>query len=140
VGFTGTRLPVATVIENLEDLSIDEVIEQFDVTRVGVAPRQLGLWSSSVRCSPTGNGTLRLRPRWTPKHGLRIISGGDDLRADTHPTERKFSVWVFYDPTRGPRHVETRNTKLVYLPLLRRCVLKRDSQVDVSPVAAFHQM
>lgn len=30
--FKGTRLPVATVIENLEDLSIDEVIEQFDVT------------------------------------------------------------------------------------------------------------
>ena len=31
--FKGIRLPVATVIENLEDLSIDEVIEQFDVTR-----------------------------------------------------------------------------------------------------------
>jgi uncharacterized protein (DUF433 family) len=31
--FKGTRLPVATVIENLEDLSIDQVIEQFDVTR-----------------------------------------------------------------------------------------------------------
>lgn len=31
--FKGTRLPVAPVIENLEDLSIDEVIEQFDVTR-----------------------------------------------------------------------------------------------------------
>jgi uncharacterized protein (DUF433 family) len=31
--FKDTRLPVATVIENLEDLSIDEVIEQFDVTR-----------------------------------------------------------------------------------------------------------
>ena len=31
--FKGTRLPVVTVIENLEDLSIDEVIEQFDVTR-----------------------------------------------------------------------------------------------------------
>jgi uncharacterized protein (DUF433 family) len=30
--FKGTRLPVATVIENLEDLSVDEVIEQFDVT------------------------------------------------------------------------------------------------------------
>jgi uncharacterized protein (DUF433 family) len=30
--FRGTRLPVATVIENLEDLSIDEVMEQF-VTR-----------------------------------------------------------------------------------------------------------
>jgi uncharacterized protein (DUF433 family) len=35
--FKGTRLPVATVIENLEDLSIDEVIEQFDVTREQVA-------------------------------------------------------------------------------------------------------
>jgi uncharacterized protein (DUF433 family) len=31
--FKGTRLPVATVIENLDDLSIDEVVEQFDVTR-----------------------------------------------------------------------------------------------------------
>ena len=26
-------MPVATVIENLEDLSVDEVMEQFDVTR-----------------------------------------------------------------------------------------------------------
>ena len=31
--FKGTRLSVATIIENLEDLSIDEVMEQFDVTR-----------------------------------------------------------------------------------------------------------
>ena len=31
--FKDTRLPVATIIENLEDLSVDEVIEQFDVTR-----------------------------------------------------------------------------------------------------------
>ena len=31
--FRGTRLPVATVIENLEDLSVEEVMEQFDVTR-----------------------------------------------------------------------------------------------------------
>ena len=31
--FTGTRLPIATVIENLEDLSIDEVMEPFYVTR-----------------------------------------------------------------------------------------------------------
>jgi uncharacterized protein (DUF433 family) len=31
--FKGTRLPVATVIENLEDLSIEEVMEEFDVTR-----------------------------------------------------------------------------------------------------------
>ena len=31
--FRGTRLPVATIIENLEDLSVEEVVEQFDVTR-----------------------------------------------------------------------------------------------------------
>lgn len=31
--FRGTRLPVATVVENLEDLSVEEVMEQFDVTR-----------------------------------------------------------------------------------------------------------
>jgi len=32
--FRGTRLPVATVFENLEDgMSIGEIMEQFDVTR-----------------------------------------------------------------------------------------------------------
>jgi uncharacterized protein (DUF433 family) len=31
--FRDTRLPVATVIENLEDLSVEEVMEQFDVAR-----------------------------------------------------------------------------------------------------------
>ena len=31
--FRDTRLPVAIVLENLEDLSMEEVMEQFDVTR-----------------------------------------------------------------------------------------------------------
>ncbi len=31
--FRDTRLPVATVVENLEDLSVEEVMEQYDVTR-----------------------------------------------------------------------------------------------------------
>src|ERR1700722_2676526 len=35
--FRDTRLPVATVIENLEDLSLEEVMEQFDVTREQIA-------------------------------------------------------------------------------------------------------
>jgi uncharacterized protein (DUF433 family) len=35
--FKDTRLPVATVIENLEDLSVEEVMEQFDVTREQLA-------------------------------------------------------------------------------------------------------
>jgi uncharacterized protein (DUF433 family) len=35
--FRDTRLPVVTVIENLEDLSVEEVMEQFDVTRKQIA-------------------------------------------------------------------------------------------------------
>ena len=35
--FRGTRLPVATVVENLEDLSVDEVVEQFDISREQIA-------------------------------------------------------------------------------------------------------
>ena len=35
--FRDSRLPVATVIQNLEDLSIEEVMEQFDVTREQIA-------------------------------------------------------------------------------------------------------
>jgi len=32
--FRGTRMPVATVFENLQDgMTIDEIMEQFDVTR-----------------------------------------------------------------------------------------------------------
>jgi uncharacterized protein (DUF433 family) len=36
--FRGTRMPVATIFENLEDgMTIDEIVEQFDVTREQVA-------------------------------------------------------------------------------------------------------
>lgn len=31
--FKDTRMPVATVFENLEDMSVAEVMEEFDVTR-----------------------------------------------------------------------------------------------------------
>ena len=53
--FKGTRLPVATVIENLEDLSIDEVIEQFDVTREQVAA-VLEFVAQSLRASDVRAG------------------------------------------------------------------------------------
>jgi uncharacterized protein (DUF433 family) len=36
--FRGTRMPVAIIFDNLEDgLTIDEIIEQFDVTREQIA-------------------------------------------------------------------------------------------------------
>jgi uncharacterized protein (DUF433 family) len=53
--FKGTRLPVATVIENLEDLSIDEVIEQFDVTREQVTV-VLDFVVQSLRADPVSTG------------------------------------------------------------------------------------
>jgi len=57
--FKGTRLPVATVIENLEDLSIDEVIEQFDVTREQVMA-VLDFVAQSLRASDVSAGARPL--------------------------------------------------------------------------------
>ena len=57
--FKGTRLPVATVIENLEDLSIDEVIEQFDVTREQVMA-VLEFVAESLRADPVPAGARPL--------------------------------------------------------------------------------
>ena len=49
--FKGTRLPVATVIENLEDLSVEEVMEQFDVTREQITA-VLEFVAESLRAEP----------------------------------------------------------------------------------------
>jgi uncharacterized protein (DUF433 family) len=46
---------VATVIENLEDLSIDEVMEQFDVTREQIAA-VLDFVAQSLRAEPVQAG------------------------------------------------------------------------------------
>lgn len=51
--FKGTRLPVATVVENLEDLSVDEVIEPFDVTREQITA-VLEFVAQSLRAEPEG--------------------------------------------------------------------------------------
>ena len=53
--FKGTRLPVATVIENLEDLTIDEVMEQFDVTRERINA-VLDFVAQSLRAEPVPAG------------------------------------------------------------------------------------
>jgi uncharacterized protein (DUF433 family) len=31
--FRGTRMPVSTVFENLQDMSVDDLVEEFGVTR-----------------------------------------------------------------------------------------------------------
>ncbi|HII4333285.1 TPA: DUF3800 domain-containing protein, partial [Vibrio parahaemolyticus] len=45
--------------------------------------------------------------------------GWDTLLHDTKPHERKFNIWYFHDPTKGPREVETKEVKLKY-PLPKR--------------------
>ena len=53
--FKGTRLPVATVVENLENLSIEEVMEQFDVTREQITA-VLEFVAQSLRAEPIPTG------------------------------------------------------------------------------------
>ena len=55
----GTRLPVATVIENLEDLGVDEVLEQFDVTREQITA-VLEFVAESLRAEPVPAGARPL--------------------------------------------------------------------------------
>jgi uncharacterized protein (DUF433 family) len=61
--FRDTRLPVATVIENLEDLSIEEVMEQFDVTREQIAA-VLGFVAQSLQtpAPPVGSEPVHAHP------------------------------------------------------------------------------
>ena len=55
--FRDTGLPVATVIENLEDLSVEEVMEQFDVTREQIAA-VLDFVAKSLRVSQSSQPSL----------------------------------------------------------------------------------
>ena len=56
--FRDTRLPVATVIENLEDLSVEEVMEQYDVTREQINA-VLEFVAQSLRDAPSPPPTLQ---------------------------------------------------------------------------------
>src|ERR1700680_2613063 len=75
--FRGTRLPVATVIENLEDLSVEEVMEQFDVTREQIAAVLDLLRRASRfqhRDNPARRSMLILFDHGTPKGLARALS------------------------------------------------------------------
>ena len=50
--FKDTRMPVATVFENLEDMSVEEVMEQFDVTREQIEA-VLGFVAESLKSAST---------------------------------------------------------------------------------------
>ncbi len=56
--FRDTRLPVATVIENLEDLSVEKVMQQYDVTREQINS-VLQFVAQSLTDAPSPPPTLR---------------------------------------------------------------------------------
>ena len=78
-------MPVATVIENLEDLSIEKVMGQFDVTReqvaavlaFGVKPLAGGVFAARAVPAPpnartgTQSGRDEALARTRPRSGLR---------------------------------------------------------------------
>ncbi len=55
--FKDTRMPVATVFENLEDMSVEEVMEQFDVTREQIEA-VLEFVVQSLKAAPVAAPTL----------------------------------------------------------------------------------
>ncbi|MCW6283422.1 hypothetical protein MGT24_28190, partial [Klebsiella pneumoniae] len=40
--------------------------------------------------------------------------GWDSLMHDTWPSERKFNIWFFFDRSKGPRDILTRDVNLTY--------------------------
>ena len=67
--FRDTRLPVATVIENLEDLSVEEVMEQFDVTREQITA-VLDFVAQSLRVSAPGQPSTPVDAAPVDAHSL----------------------------------------------------------------------
>jgi uncharacterized protein (DUF433 family) len=87
--FRDTRLPVATVIENLEDLSVEEVMEQFDVTREQITA-VLEFVAQSLKGSapgrPPGASMLILFDHGAPRSLARALAGhAGQLFRSGHP-------------------------------------------------------
>ncbi len=84
--FRGTRLPVATVIENLENLSIEEVMEQFDVTREQIRRCSISWRRASRhrrRANPSRPPMLILFDHGTPKGLIRALAGHQVITAQS---------------------------------------------------------
>lgn len=55
--FKGTRTPVSTVFENLQDMTVDELVEEFGVTREQVqAVLEFVARSTEVSAAPAARG------------------------------------------------------------------------------------
>ncbi len=59
-------------------------------------------------------GDVAAEPKLDAQTWIAHHLGWDDLRADTHPSESKFNIWMFHDPARDTRRAVTRPVSLVY--------------------------
>jgi uncharacterized protein (DUF433 family) len=57
--FKGTRMPVSTVFENLQDMSVDELMEEFGVTREQVEAVLQFAARSAEAPEPPNAGSVR---------------------------------------------------------------------------------
>lgn len=89
---------------------LDSVItrDSRDTPSIQMCDLLLGAVLSAWEQQATSDAKLNLQA-WIAHH-----LGWSDLRSDTSRDERKFNVWMFYDPTKGPRQAETRRVQLVY--------------------------
>jgi uncharacterized protein (DUF433 family) len=53
--FKGTRMPISTVFENLQDMNVDELVEEFGVTREQVRAILAFAAHSAEAPTPAGN-------------------------------------------------------------------------------------
>jgi hypothetical protein len=89
---------------------VDKVLthDSYDTPSIQVCDLLLGAVMSAWEGAATSEAKLDLQT-WIAHH-----LGWEDLLSDTSKEARKFNVWMFYDPTRGPRKVTTRPVQLRY--------------------------
>lgn len=81
--------------------------------QIQIADFLLGAVMSAFQDKATNSRKLEVAKK------IASYIGWDGFFYDTMNYERKFNIWYFYDPTKGPRELETKPVKLRY-PLPKR--------------------
>jgi uncharacterized protein (DUF433 family) len=68
--FKGTRMPISTVFENLQDMNVDELVEEFGVTREQVRA-VLAFAAHSAEAPPPARNACFIRQRH-PAHSCAV--------------------------------------------------------------------
>ncbi|MCW2479763.1 DUF3800 domain-containing protein [Candidatus Symbiopectobacterium sp. NZEC135] len=66
----------------------------------------------AVMCAYQGKASAEAKIEVSKK--VAYYLGWNSLKYDTWPKERKFNIWFFFDRSRGPREIETKDVELIY--------------------------